>query len=65
MTRPSLWHYIATRDELVDSAAALFAVVATNEVRVEIGQTFALRDAASAHEALEQRKTVGSTVLLP
>jgi NADPH:quinone reductase len=65
VTRPSLWHYIATRDELVDSAAALFAVVANGTVRVEIGQTFALSDAAAAHEALEQRKTVGSTLLLP
>ncbi len=65
VTRPSLWHYIATRDELVESAAALFAVVASGEVRVEVGQTFALSDAAAAHEALEQRKTTGSTVLLP
>ena len=65
VTRPSLWHYIATREELIDSAAALFAVLANGAVRVAIGQTFALSAAAAAHEVLEQRKTTGSTVLLP
>jgi NADPH2:quinone reductase len=43
----------------------LFGAVGRGEVRVEIGQSFPLRDAAAAHRALEERRTTGSTVLLP
>jgi NADPH2:quinone reductase len=65
VTRPSLWHYIATRQELLGSADVMFGAVARGDVRIEIGQTFPLRDAAAAHRALESRQTVGSTLLLP
>jgi NADPH2:quinone reductase len=65
LTRPSLMHYIGTRDELVLSAERLFDVVGRGAVRVPIGQTYALRDAARAHADLEARRTTGSTVLLP
>jgi NADPH2:quinone reductase len=65
VTRPSLWHYIGTREELLASAGVLFGAVARGEVRIEIGQSFPLRDAAAAHRALEERRTTGSTVLLP
>jgi NADPH2:quinone reductase len=64
-TRPTLHHYIASRDELVASAAALFDVVTRGAVKVEIGKTFPLVEAAAAHRALEARETVGSTLLLP
>jgi NADPH:quinone reductase len=64
-TRPSLSHYIATRDELVQSAGRLFDLVGRGAVRIDIGQTYALRDAAQAHRDLEARKTIGSTLLLP
>jgi NADPH2:quinone reductase len=65
VTRPSLWHYIGTRDELVGSASVLFHAVKHGDVHVGVGQEFPLREAASAHRALEERRTVGSTVLLP
>ncbi|HEY6477084.1 MAG TPA: quinone oxidoreductase [Polyangia bacterium] len=65
VTRPSLNHYIATRDELVQSAGRLFDLVGRGAVRIDIGQTYALRDAAQAHRDLEARKTIGSTVILP
>lgn len=65
LTRPKLGDYIATRDELLASAGALFDVVQSGAVRVQIGQTYALRDAAQAHRDLEARQTTGSTVLLP
>jgi NADPH2:quinone reductase len=58
-------HYIATREELVQSAERLFDVVGRGAVRVPIGQTYALRDAARAQADLEARRTTGSTVLLP
>ena len=63
LTRPTLYNYVATQTELEAAANALFDVVASGKVKVEIGQRFALRDAAEAHRALEARKTSGSTVL--
>lgn len=65
ITRPALFHYVGTRQELLDTAADLFAVVRDRRVRVEVRQTYDLRDAAQAHRDLEARKTTGSTVLLP
>ena len=65
LTRPSLMHYTATRAQLLHCAGELFDVLASGVVAVEIGQTFPLADAASAHTALEARTTTGSTILLP
>ena len=63
LTRPTLFNYTATREDLQDSAEALFAMVGSGKVKVEVKQRFALRDAAEAHRALEARLTSGSTVL--
>ena len=63
LTRPTLFHYIARREELEQSAKELFDMVLSGKVKIEIGQTFPLKDAAEAHRALEARKTTGSTVL--
>ena len=63
LTRPTLFHYIADRNELEDSARALFGMVRNGKVKIDIGQRFALADAAEAHRALESRQTTGSTVL--
>jgi NADPH2:quinone reductase len=57
--------YTAKREDLVASSGALFEVVQSGAVKIEVNQTFALKDAADAHRALEGRKTTGSTVLLP
>jgi NADPH2:quinone reductase len=65
VTRPTLFHYIATRPELEKAAAALFDLVKRNVLKVHVGQTYPLREAAQAHRDLEGRKTTGSTVLLP
>jgi NADPH2:quinone reductase len=63
LTRPTLFHYIATRAELEESAAELFDMVTSGKVKIEVKQRFPLKDAAEAHCALEARKTIGSTVL--
>jgi NADPH:quinone reductase len=63
LTRPTLYNYTATREELQASADALFAMVESGKMKVEVKQRFALRDAAEAHRALEARQTTGSTVL--
>lgn len=65
LTRPSLFHYVARRDDLLACAGDVFDALATGAIRVEIGQTFALAEAARAHAALESRTTRGATVLLP
>ena len=64
-TRPTLMAYVATREELVDSAQALFDVVLKGAVKIEVNQTYPLKEAAQAHRDLEARKTTGSTILLP
>ncbi|MGE4063915.1 MAG: quinone oxidoreductase [Rhodospirillaceae bacterium] len=63
MTRPRLGDFVATRADLLRGCEALFAVVKSGAVKIDIGQTFALADAAKAHIALESRQTTGSTVL--
>ena len=65
VTRPTLFVYTAKRDDLVTSAADLFDVVHSGDVRIEVRQTFPLKDAAEAHRALEGRATKGSSILLP
>jgi NADPH2:quinone reductase len=63
LTRPTLFHYIATREQLEQSARELFEIVTSGKVKIEVKQSFALKDAAEAHRELEARKTSGSTIL--
>ena len=65
ITRPSLIPYTAKREDLVATAADLFDVVQSGQVKIEVRQRYALKDAAQAHRDLEARRTTGSTVLLP
>ena len=65
LTRPTLFHYTRTPRELQETAADLFAVIASGAVKIRINQRFALKDARAAHEALQSRKTTGATVLIP
>ena len=64
-TRPTLFVYIAKREDLEASAAALFDVVSSGKVKIRINQRYALKDAAQAHADLENRKTTGTTILIP
>ena len=64
-TRPTLFNYIASREELEETANDLFDVVSSGAVKIGVNQTYALADAERAHRDLEGRKTTGSTVLLP
>ena len=65
LTRPTLFNYIARREELDAAAREMFAAVRKGVLRVRIGQRYALGDAAEAHRDLEARRTTGSTVLIP
>jgi NADPH2:quinone reductase len=65
LTRPTLATYTAKRSDLVAVANDLFEVVASGAVKIRVNQTFPLAEAAAAQEALEARRTTGSTVLIP
>lgn len=65
LTRPTLFHYVAQRADLLAAADELFARVADSTVRVAIGQRHALKDCARVHEALAARRTTGSLLLTP
>ena len=65
VTRPTLFGYTAKRTDLLNMAAELFEVVTSGKVKVEVNQTYPLKDAAQAQIDLAARKTTGSTVLLP
>lgn len=64
-TRPTMGDYQVTTAELDESAAALFAVIKSGAVKIDIGQTFPLAQARQAHEALEGRTTIGASLLIP
>ena len=65
LTRPSLFNYIATRDDLVRRAGEVLSWIQKGELKLRIGATFPLAEAAQAHRDLEGRRTTGKVLLLP
>ncbi len=65
LTRPTLFTYVAKRADLLASAQELFEMVTSGKVKIEVNQTYALKDVVQAHIDLAARKTTGSTVLQP
>ena len=65
LTRPGLAHYTAKREELLQRAGDVFEWVRSGRLRVRISQTLPLRDATTAHQLLEGRKTTGKVLLVP
>ncbi len=65
LTRPTLFDYIATPEDLQRRAGDLFGWISGGQLDVRVGARFALRDAADAHRALEGRQTAGKVLLLP
>ena len=65
LTRPSLMAYTAKRKDLLAHARDLFEVVEKGAVKIEVKQSYPLSEAAQAHRDLEDRKTTGSTILIP
>ena len=65
VTRPTLFTYVAGREDLLANANDLFDVVGKRAVKIPVNQTYPLAEAAQSHIDLESRKTTGSTVLLP
>lgn len=65
LTRPTLGHYIATRDELRRRASDVLGLLRAGELRLHIGRRYDLADAGAAHDDLEHRRTTGKLLLLP
>jgi NADPH2:quinone reductase len=65
MTRPTLVHYTAKRDELLATAKDLFDVVISGKVKIPVNQKYSLKDAQKAHRELQGRETTGSSILVP
>ncbi len=63
VTRPTLGTFVATAQAMQEAAAELFELVVAGKIDIVIGQRFALKDAARAHEALSSRQTTGATIL--
>jgi NADPH2:quinone reductase len=65
LTRPTLLHYIATREELVHRADAVLSSIASGTLKLRISHKYRLADAQQAHRDLEGRKTTGKVLLIP
>lgn len=65
LTRPTTSHYIGSRAGLEAASSDLFEVVRSGAVRIAIGQSYPLAEAATAHRDLEARRTTGASILLP
>ncbi len=65
VTRPTMAHYFATRKELEAGARDLMKMIEKGKVKIQVNQTYPLKDVAKAHQDLEARNTTGQTVLLP
>jgi NADPH2:quinone reductase len=65
VTRPTMFDYYRDQGEREAGAARVWDMLASGRLKVMVGQTYPLREAAQAHRDLEARKTTGSTLLLP
>lgn len=65
LTRPSLFHYVASREELLARAEEVFEWIADGRLRLSADTDFPLAEAAEAHRALEGRRTTGKVLLIP
>lgn len=65
LTRPTLHHYVADRQALLERAREVFDLISSGKLRVRIDRKYPLAEAAQAHRDLESRKTVGKLILVP
>lgn len=65
VTRPSMLHYTASREDLVKRSGAVFEMIAEGKLKIRLEHTYPLKDAQQAHRDLESRKTTGKILLIP
>ena len=64
-TRPSMWHYLSTKDEMQEGADKLFEKIKLGNIKIEIFKKYRLDDVVQAHKDLEARKITGPAVIIP
>ena len=64
-TRPAMWHYLSTRNEIQDGADKIFDAVQLGKIKVEIFKKYRLDEAVQAHKDLESRKITGPAIIIP
>ena len=65
LTRPSIAHYTATREELDEAASKLFEMIKSKKVIVELFKKYSLNEVIQAHKDLEGRKIIGPAIITP
>ena len=64
-TRPAMWHYLSTRNEMQEGADKLFEGIKLGKIKIEIFKKYRLDDVVQAHKDLEDRKIIGPAVIIP
>jgi NADPH2:quinone reductase len=64
-TRPSMWHYLSTNDEIKEGADKLFKTIQLGKIKIEIFKKYRLDEVVQAHKDLESRKIIGSAIITP
>ena len=64
-TRPTMFHYFATKNELNEGADKLFKKISLGKIKIEIFKKYQLEDVVQAHKDLEARKIIGPAVIIP
>ena len=64
-TRPAMWHYLSTQDEMNEGADKLFETVKLGKIKIEIFKKYRLDESIQAHKDLESRKITGSAIIIP
>ena len=64
-TRPTMFHYLATKNELKEGADKLFEKISLGKIKIEIFKQYKLEDVVQAHKDLEARKIIGPVVIIP
>ena len=64
-TRPSMWHYLSTKDEIQEGVDKLFEKIKLGKVKIEISKKYRLDEIVQAHKDLEARKIIGPAIIIP
>ena len=64
-TRPTMWHYLSTKDEIKEGADKLFETVKLGKIKIEIFKKYRLDESVQAHKDLESRKIIGPAIIVP
>ena len=64
-TRPAMWHYLSTKDEIKEGANKLFETIKLGKIKIEISKKYRLDETVQAHKDLESRKIIGPAIIIP